>query len=81
MTMKQHILMALREGVDRWQELLAGLSEAQITAPHLYADWSIKDVIAHLWAWQQRSIEHHHLDHLEPLLARLRQHGNPEIDR
>lgn len=56
MSMKQHILAALQEEFDHWEELLAGMSEAHITAPHLPASWSTKDDIAHLWAWQQRSI-------------------------
>jgi hypothetical protein len=53
---KQQILTALREEFNRWEALLAGLSEEQITAPQLPENWSIKDVIAHLRAWQQRSI-------------------------
>ena len=53
---KQHILTTLRAEFNRWEQLLASLSEEQITAPQLPADWSIKDVIAHLRAWQQRSI-------------------------
>jgi hypothetical protein len=56
MNMKEHILTAFREQFDSWEELLARLSEAQITTPHFDFDWSIKDVIAHLWAWQQISI-------------------------
>lgn len=56
MSMKDHILTALREQFDSWEELLASLSEEQITAPHFDLDWSIKDVIAHLWGWQQISI-------------------------
>jgi hypothetical protein len=31
---KQHILTLLREEFSRWEELLAGLSEEQITAEH-----------------------------------------------
>jgi hypothetical protein len=53
---KQHILTTLREEFNRWEELLASLSEEQITARQLPDNWSIKDVIAHLRAWQQRSI-------------------------
>jgi hypothetical protein len=53
--MKEHILAALREQFDAWEELLASLREEQITTPH-FLDWSIKDVIAHLWAWQQISV-------------------------
>jgi len=55
MNMKEHILEALREQFNRWEELLASLSDEQITTPHFY-NWSIKDVIVHLWAWQQISI-------------------------
>jgi hypothetical protein len=54
--MKEHILSALREQFDRWEELLGSLSEQQITAPHFDLGWSIQDVMAHLWAWQQISI-------------------------
>jgi len=56
MNMKEHILTALREEFNRWEELLASMSEAHITAALVPSHWSIKDVIAHLWAWQQRSI-------------------------
>ncbi len=35
---------------------MASLSEGQITTPHFDLDWSIKDVITHLWAWQQISV-------------------------
>jgi uncharacterized protein (TIGR02246 family) len=56
MYMKEHILAALREQFNRWEELLAGLKDEQIRAPQTFGDWSIKDVVVHLWAWQQRSI-------------------------
>jgi hypothetical protein len=56
MDMKGHILAALREQLDRWEELLEGLTEAQITAPHFDDDWSIQDIVNHLWGWQQISI-------------------------
>lgn len=56
MNMKDHILAALREQFNSWEELLASLSEEQLTAPRFDLDWSIKDVIAHLWVWQQISI-------------------------
>jgi len=53
---KKQMLTMLKEEFGRWEELLAGLTEAQITAPSLPASWSIKDVVAHLMAWQQVSI-------------------------
>jgi hypothetical protein len=56
MNMKEHILAALREQFKRWEELLAGMSEKQITTAHSPSGWSTKDEISHLWAWQQRSI-------------------------
>lgn len=56
MNMKEHILTALREQFNRWEELLASMSDEQITAPLLPSNWSSKDEIAHLRAWQQRSI-------------------------
>ena len=54
MNMKDHILMALREQLNQWEELLAGFSEKQLTTP-LRGKWSIKDVVAHLCAWQERT--------------------------
>jgi hypothetical protein len=56
MNMKEHILSALTEQFSHWEELLASLGDEQITAPHFDFSWSIKDVVAHLWAWQQISI-------------------------
>ena len=56
MNMKGHILAALREQFEHWEELLASLSEEQITAARFDLDWSIQDMIAHLWARQQISI-------------------------
>jgi hypothetical protein len=55
---KAEIITELRDEFNRWEELLASLSEGQIVAPRFAANWSIKDVIAHLWAWQQISIAH-----------------------
>ena len=56
MNMKEPILSALREQFENWEKLLSILSDEQLTAPHFDLDWSVKDVMAHLWAWQQISI-------------------------
>jgi hypothetical protein len=56
MTSKPEILALLRSEFDRWEEILNGLSEEQIIAPNFIASWSIKDTLAHLMAWQTRSI-------------------------
>lgn len=56
MNLKEHLLAGLREELEEWETLLGGLSEEQICAPDLPNGWSIKDNIAHLWAWQQRTL-------------------------
>jgi hypothetical protein len=53
---KQQILAALTEEFNRWQELLASLSEEQITDPLVPSAWSVRDVLVHLWGWQQASV-------------------------
>lgn len=53
---KNTIITLLRGEFNRWEDLLARMSEAQLTAPISGSDRSIKDVIAHLRAWQQVSI-------------------------
>lgn len=54
---KDQILSTIRDEYERWQALLSGLSEEEIRARKLPGRLSIKDVMAHLMAWQQRSIE------------------------
>ena len=56
MNMKEHILAAMHEQCERWEALLASLSDEQLAAPQAPSWWSTKDVVAHVWAWQQRSI-------------------------
>lgn len=56
MTTKQELIDMLADEYERWEALLAGVSEEQALKQQLPADLSIKDVVAHLWAWQQRSI-------------------------
>jgi hypothetical protein len=50
------IITMLREEFNRWEELLTGIREEQITAPNLIANMSIKDIVAHLTTWQQISV-------------------------
>lgn len=53
---KKQALSMLEDEYNRWEELISSQSDEQITSPHLYENYSIKDVIAHLMAWQQVSI-------------------------
>lgn len=50
---REEILEKLREEFTRWKELLSNLSEEEITTSRLPNGWSIKDLMAHLMAWQQ----------------------------
>jgi uncharacterized protein YciI len=56
MNMKLHILTGLKEQFSQWEDLLANLSEEKLVSAGQPTKWSIRDVIAHLWAWQQRSL-------------------------
>lgn len=55
MDMKGHILSALQEMLVEWKDLLAKLSEEQFTIPLEPSQWSIKDNLVHLYAWQLRT--------------------------
>lgn len=56
MNNKSDLIAMLREEFNRWDHLLATLSADQITAQRRPDTLSVKDTVAHLWAWQQRSI-------------------------
>jgi hypothetical protein len=53
---KQKILTELEEIFTRWQELLASLSAEQINQPLIPSLWTVKDMVAHLWSWQQATV-------------------------
>ncbi|MHB1295431.1 MAG: ClbS/DfsB family four-helix bundle protein [Anaerolineae bacterium] len=55
MNMQEHILAAAREQFDQWEIVLVAMGEAQILTQPRPNEWSTKDVVTHLWAWQQRS--------------------------
>jgi hypothetical protein len=53
---KGQILKMLKEVFNCWEDLLTGMSEEQIIDSNLPSNLSVKDVITHLWAWQQLSL-------------------------
>lgn len=55
MDLKDHILQALSEQLEDWETFLSDLKMEQISTPLMPSHWTIKDIIAHLWAWQLRS--------------------------
>ena len=82
MDKKAEIVNRLREVFNRWQQLLASLSEEEILAPLAPSTWAIKDVIAHLWAWQQLSIARLEaaVQHREPRFSRWPSELEPESE-
>jgi hypothetical protein len=56
MESKAQILSKLTEIFTHWQVLLPTLSDGQIHAPLIPSTWTVKDVVAHMWAWQQGSV-------------------------
>ncbi len=50
---REKILAKLKEEFDLWEDLLSNLREHQITSSRLPNGWSIKDLMAHLMAWQK----------------------------
>jgi hypothetical protein len=53
---KAQLIKKLGEEFNRWEELLTGISEEQITAANFIDSLSIKDILAHLTVWQQISV-------------------------
>ena len=53
---KSEMLSMLQSEFDCWEDLLNRLSEKQITTPNFIGSWSIQEILAHLLAWQIRSI-------------------------
>ncbi len=51
---KASILDELRSKYAALEGILAPLDEAQMTTPGVIGDWSIKDILAHMSAWQHR---------------------------
>jgi hypothetical protein len=85
---RERILTSLSEVFNRWEELLDSLPEAQIIAAQLPSDpvyptpMSIKDVIAHLHAWQQVSIARLEAARLgaQPILPGWLEGADPESE-
>ncbi len=53
---KAELLRLLGQEFDQWERLLSSLSQDQLVARDLPAGLSVKDVVAHLWAWQGLSV-------------------------
>ena len=49
---KSELFGAIRAEYDELNSLLASMSEAQMTESGAQDEWSVKDIVAHLTAWQ-----------------------------
>ncbi len=50
---KKELLADVEKEYDALEQFLAALSEQQMTCPGALGEWSAKDVLAHLYEWQQ----------------------------
>lgn len=53
---KAEMIDLLKEEFKTWQESLAMLTEEELYMPEFWGYMTVKDVVAHLWKWQERSI-------------------------
>ena len=51
---KPQLLHAIQRERTRLEEILAGVRPDQITRPGVAGEWSLKDILAHLFDWEQR---------------------------
>ncbi len=56
-TSKAQLLDDLRAEQINWEALLDAIGEEHMTEPGVAAEWSIKDIVAHLTGWRRRSVE------------------------
>lgn len=56
-TTKEDILIAIRSEWDTLQTTLDSLNEYQMLVAGLENDWSVKDILAHITAWESRMVE------------------------
>ena len=52
---KPELLEAMRAGQTRLDSALSAFTDAQMVTPGMDGEWSVKDLIAHLSAWERRA--------------------------
>jgi hypothetical protein len=53
---KAQLLAELRAEQDGFEALLGAIGAAHMTQPGVAADWSVKDIVAHLTGWRHRTV-------------------------
>lgn len=54
---KNQLINTLRIERAAWDALLKEVGEERMSTPGVVGDWSVKDIIAHITAWQRRPVE------------------------
>lgn len=55
---KQKLLEKLDKAWTEFQDSYAGLPEPQMTEPGVTGDWSVKEIIAHVSAWEEEALKY-----------------------
>jgi DinB family protein len=55
---RQQLLKRLDKAWGAFKASYAGLSDAQLTAPGVTGQWSVKDMIAHVTWWEEEALKH-----------------------
>ena len=56
MSNKQELIADLKTVYDDWERLLGAAADKQLVTRRVTSEWTLKDLVAHLMAWQQLSI-------------------------
>jgi len=54
----RQLLKRLEEEWRGFQESYAGLSDSQLMKSGVTGDWSVRDILAHVTAWEQEVLKH-----------------------
>ena len=55
---KQQLLKQLEKAWAAIKESYAGLSDSQLTEPGVMANWSVKDILAHVPTWEEEALKY-----------------------
>lgn len=55
---RQQLLGKVDAGWTAFRESCAGLTDAQLVQPGVTGDWSVKDIIGHVTAWEEEALKH-----------------------
>lgn len=53
---KTQLLSELQDEQTAWEAVLSAIDDTHMTEPGVAGEWSIKDIVAHLTGWRQRTV-------------------------